>query len=271
MMRRFKAFAFAVACFASAVAHAQQGDDYVRYLVPVSLAQVRGASGANWSSTLVLANDTGRTLQYNEDVLPGPRCGPGPCVTTMGVDRSEIVSHPLASASTPALLMYVRRDVAPDVRFSLRLRDLNRADSSSGQQIPVVAEEDFRTGASNLLIVQPTNERHRTLLRVYDPDAREGAVVRVRVYAAFASGIEPLIADRVLVLQRPVQPAEGLPYYPGYAEVPVDAAFLGRSDLSPTISLRLKVEPLTPGLRYWAMASMTSNNTNEVTIVTPDL
>ncbi|HEX8152273.1 MAG TPA: hypothetical protein VF698_04060, partial [Thermoanaerobaculia bacterium] len=52
-----------------------------------------------------------------------------------------------------------------------------------------------------------------------------------------------------------------------YGEIPSLQALLPA--LSPS-ALRLEIEPLTPGSRYWAFVSVTNNDTQLVTVVTPN-
>lgn len=56
-------------------------------------------------------------------------------------------------------------------------------------------------------------------------------------------------------------------FYPALAEI-------GNIDTLPELAgvenIGIEVVPLTPGLRFWAMVSVTNNSTQEVTLVSPD-
>lgn len=51
---------------------------------------------------------------------------------------------------------------------------------------------------------------------------------------------------------------------PGYAILLIAPELAGEAEF-----VRVHVEPVTPGLRYWMMASATSNTSQNVTLITP--
>jgi hypothetical protein len=63
-------------------------------------------------------------------------------------------------------------------------------------------------------------------------------------------------------------------YEPPFNTEPAYAAYAGFEEIlqTPGIhppALRIEVEPLTPGSRFWAFVSITNNDTQRVTLVTP--
>jgi hypothetical protein len=136
---------------------------------------------------------------------------------------------------------------------------------TSYREIPVLADDDFLTGTSDIVPVTQFGGRYRSLLRLYDPDALVVSDLRVRAVSLTGGGV---IADRVVSL-RIVPEAAGQPRrFPAYAEVPMDETFFFPG-VRITQPLRIEIEPARAGQRYWAMLSMTRNDTNETTIVTP--
>jgi hypothetical protein len=116
----------------------------------------------------------------------------------------------------------------------------------------------------------PVDSRFRSLLRVYDFDPGDGHEVEVRIFRTPStitfpspSSLAPdqLLLDTVLQLRNAGLPA----LYPGYATLSIpDLLTVGIND-----RLRVEVVPLTPLLRYWAFVSVTNNETQHVTVVTP--
>jgi hypothetical protein len=59
----------------------------------------------------------------------------------------------------------------------------------------------------------------------------------------------------------------GLPFKPGYAQIDFSTRFPTASQYS---RLRIEIEPLAGTTRYWAFVSITNNETQHVTLVTPE-
>ena len=138
-------------------------------------------------------------------------------------------------------------------------------------------ERDLRTGTLNLFDI-PLLPAFRQLLRVYDVAAREGAAVRVRFYRVDPSALSPsevflefrpkpdkLLAERVVPLvteQRLNAPQADL----GYTELGNVGSML---ELQGVDRIRIEVTPLTAGMRFWAFVSVTNDETQHVTVISP--
>ncbi len=137
------------------------------------------------------------------------------------------------------------------LHFSLRVQDLSRQGLSAGIEVPVVREEEFRTGVVYLVNVPAESSiLYRNMLRVY---AYEPVVVTVR-YVQPSNNL--VLREEQLVLHGG---SEVLPYYSQTTNFPE----------SPE-AIRVEVHDTseTPhGL--WAFTSTTNNQTQEFTIVTP--
>jgi hypothetical protein len=254
----------ALASFLGGHAEAQEAE-FARYLIPLAPHERAGAYGTQWVTTFSLFNDSDQTLRLGEDLFPWPGCPLIVCQETVppGQGYSGAIWHtPLA---VPGVLYYVRKDVSSRVELRAGAYESRRGDPIT--QIPVVSEQEFLTTPRNLLGIISTNERFRTLLRIYDPDSNPGGAVRVTAYVA---GTGPLVAERIVTFAAPQELIRNRPIFAGYAEVPIDASFVSLPAAASGIPLRLKIEPIAPTIRYWVMASMTRNDTNEITIVTPD-
>jgi hypothetical protein len=161
-------------------------------------------------------------------------------------------------------LLYVEKESAAKVFPSLRLVETTFG-TSLGVEIPVVRERELFTSELWLPDV-PMTSSARTHLRVYGVESPSGAaVLRVRVYQGAGQDV---VFDRTVSLGTDETPTPG--------DYDVDAPSFGFLDLNSGVaapdvdgSVRVRVESLTPGLKFWAMASVTHNATQQVTIISP--
>lgn len=169
--------------------------------------------------------------------------------------------------------IYVNRPRAHELAVQLRVRDLSRQAESWGTEVPVVRDREMLTATAHLLDI-PVRSDFRSHLRVYGASSPSGlGDVRVRFYAN--NDMTPL-EERILTL---VQAGIGtdLPpsSLPADHERPAVLAYAELADLAKLLtpgfgdSFRLEITPLTPGLKYWAMVSVTNNVTQHVTLITP--
>lgn len=101
---------------------------------------------------------------------------------------------------------------------------------------------------------------------------RDRFLVEVRYFSQpDASGpridldVHLLRAERVRLRTRPS--ADILNFFPSLAEVGGVETF---PELAAAKAIWIEVAPVTPGLRIWALMSITNNETQQVTIVTPN-
>ncbi len=172
---------------------------------------------------------------------------------------------PAINQGSAGRLLYVNRDGARDLSAELRLYELSHADTDAGTEMPVIRENDLLTAASHLQAV-PLDGRFRLMLRIYELGVDESQF-RVRVYGE-AEGVTTAqpIADFTV---RAV-PYDGGTFraHPSYSEYGALTGLLN-SPVQPPPLLRVDVEPLTAGSRYWTFVSVTNNASQRVTIVTP--
>ena len=142
----------------------------------------------------------------------------------------------------------------------------------------MVREDDALLSRAELLDI-PLEAAFRQHLRIYDLSTnRQQAAnsVHVRLYAYRPktwdvdppSGPVPL--DR-LVYEETIS----LPVDAAAADVQHDIGFAERSYLSmlgqfaPGERLRVTIEPVATGMRFWAFVTITNNETQQVSVVTP--
>jgi len=141
------------------------------------------------------------------------------------------------------------------IQLEVRLRDLTRNASSAGVNLPVVREDEFRADEMNLIAV-PRDPRFRVLVRFYMLDK----ALPLSVEQIDASG-NVLQADQVQL-----NPPVG-----GFA---VPAPAYGQFSLDPGTQeaaepVRIRVKAIYPNTYFWAFASVTNNDTSEVTLILP--
>lgn len=231
------------------------GVEFDRVLLPIFLrSTVQGAFESRWTTDFLVRNDN------NDPVIVTPPgiCGVPECPTNQFGPHTSFQPPVYVAVNYPTAFLLVSRPGSERVSFNLRVQDTSREALTWGTEIPVVREKDVRTDAITLLNV-PTDPRFRTMLRMYDFDGATDHQVQVRIYAA---NDQTVLAESTVTLR---SPNAGLA--PGYAQ-------LGNlTDTYPQLvsadRLRIEITPVTPGVRFWAFVSVTNNDTQHVTTITP--
>lgn len=229
-------------------------------LIPLTInGSVSGGFGSEWITELTVYNGSDEEVSY----VP-PSCAPFIpgrfCILPQSLSpkRTVKLNHFRRQLPGPGVILNILSGPADALEFNLRVADISRSQENLGTEIPVVRARDALTGVTNLLAV-PTREEFRALLRIYDFDGRPEALFRVRVFDDAAGS---LVAEtEVATHGYSTFPHPDVISSPGYAEM--------RIPETPGGEARIEISPLTPGARFWAFASVTSNVTQMVTLVTP--
>jgi hypothetical protein len=248
---------------------AQSGSEKI--LVPIRVpVPVPGANGSLWSSSLLGRNNSSAALMLgNVNVDCGGLLCPQ-ALDMFGGTTYQIV--PSGASDRPAAVVNVPAGRSFDLTLILRVQDLSRQSQTWGSEVPIVRERDLRTGKLILLDI-PISASFRNTLRIYDIDGQANARVALRLFAldpnrpSIVLGSKPdaLLGEQVIVLRPPAPGDTGRS--PGYAEIG-DLSQI--APLANASKVAVEVEPLTPGLRIWSFVSVTNNETQHVTIITPD-
>jgi hypothetical protein len=235
---------------------------YELWLLPTYLdVPLNGAGGSRWETDLWLRNNnTTEVAQLT----------PWPCPNDAANCVSELAPGEALHNLTPffrlpnasiARLLYVSRNAAAKVSANLRIADASRNDLDAGTEVPVVREEDLKTGFTTLHNV-PFSPSSRALLRIYDV-SELGTDFIVRVYPENANK-DPQNAIATFFLHS-TQPEAG-----EFRSTPGVVEFDLASRVSPNAGpVRVTVQTGNEGRRFWPMVSVTNNTTNHVTLVTP--
>lgn len=218
----------------------------MQVLLPLATHGVRGAFGSVWYTELWAANTTDLPIIYYF----------APCNVACCCDEFNT----LAPQSVNLVQLEHRNGILlclpphGSIQLQNRIHRIDEPPGSSGVAVPVVRTDEFGSGEANLfgLSIDSTN---RVTLRLYALEAdtwlrvdligNEGTVIRTS--EVLLSAPETTYNFRA----------------PGYAQVSILP--IG-SEASP---VRIRVRPLTAGRRFWAFASVTNNESSQVTIIPP--
>jgi hypothetical protein len=264
----------AVQAFTSLSVAAQIGDSAFRYfLVPLMVTgppetgadPLPGAHGSLWSSRLLAFNEGDKPIELT---IGGDHCaficfGP----TFWVIHPEQVLSLDGVWLDRPAglngILFYLRNDQARVVRWNLRVFDVSRADTTWGTEIPVISQNEALTGRAQLLDV-PLLDGFRSSVRIYSLQEQGAVTAVVRVYSN-ETGERLARVPVTLSPARPLHTAtSSFPAEPGFAYIPDLRELAGTDETSVRVEIAFP-----PGLKFWTFASVTHNETQHVTIVTP--
>jgi hypothetical protein len=237
---------------------------YERVLLPIvpSMQVVTGAFGSIWTAELAAYNASSDLVEITP--VPGALCECPPWVPGAS-GRPPLVSP---DPNRGGFIYVGAPGRMGKVFLSLRIQDTSRQAQTWGTSIPVVRESDVYTGRL-ILIDIPTDVRFRTALRIYDFDGPADRVVAIRLFDSKTGAV--LVNTQAVLTPYldlfPVSNTEAYPQFPGAAFISDLRATFPQIEKSTTI--RVEIEPVTAGLRFWAFASTTNNETQHVTLAVP--
>jgi len=188
-------------------------------------------------------------LLFTDLLFPLDFAGPGAFGSTWTTDNYVETSAgkaklPVTGGAFGVIYPVLRTE---NVFANSRIRDLSRSALNAGTEIPVVREDDF-TDHLRLLNV-PSGKNFRALLRVWTTgEPVNQFFVNIDQIPSFAA------------ITAALKPAQGELRYGTFDLTP----FLD----SPNEHLDLSAG-VTPGTRIWGMISITNNDTQQVTIISP--
>jgi hypothetical protein len=224
-----------------------------RILVPV-LFSGPGALGSQWTTDVAVTN---------ADVVPidfyrSPFGSAGP----LQPGETRVITTSLVGQRPNGLFLYVPRGESRSLQFNALVRDLSRQSEALGAELPIVREWQYFHQRFNLLNV-PSDPRFRVALRAY---AFGGTAAIMTIYKIGEA--LPIVTDTVAI---PLTPGD-----PDGASSLVIADLVAKyPKLAGAGPLRIQIErqyegnfgPGDAGL--WAFASVTNNDTQHVTIISP--
>lgn len=206
-------------------------------LFPIFTPPVKGAFGSEFRTTARIWSKSETTVLYGYE----SGCTATPPATPFGGMTVPYFGSDLemstACSRTTGRLFFVSG--ASYLVANLRVHDVSRAANSHGTEIPVVRRDDFSTGTT-VLIGIPTDPRFRLTLRIYS---------YVPTFGPVYDDVHP----NMPIFLRP-----GNMFEPSYAEV---------TNIPPGTS---RITLYHQSLPVWAFISVTNNETQEITTITPN-
>lgn len=263
-----RAFLLLFLVVASVAAHAEHGPSndfdpeiYERILFPVLTPPVFGAHGSEFVTELLLWSKEGEVHLWGLE----PDCSPVIC---LGFDHPITGVAPLYQYKPvmyngkPGRFAYVPRSQIDSLAANLRVFDRSRAGLNFGTDIPVVREREFTPGKDRqeqlVLVGVPLDRRFRKTLRIYST-----ANVPLKLTIDYLGGRTE---------ERFVQLRPGTSQFdPAYAEISdLPTTPSGRGFFTLTISLDLHpINAFDFPAPIWAFVSVTNNETQMITTITP--
>lgn len=250
--------------------------NYENILLPIYIhpliGSVPGAYGSQWATDLMIRNegDEAAVIFQNRCAYECIDSGGIPCVPgqpTQGHSAYTDGIHGAEFAGNLAVILHVEKGKAADVPMELRLYEISEGVGESGVEVPIVRDGDLFDRTLWLLNI-PNRQDTRTHLRIYYvySDTGDGDV-KVRIYPD--DDTEPVFDEVVSRFGNPTVPLVPLPddlcvFGPEYQ-------ILDLTGIAPNAdSVRVQIDPLSSGLRFWALVSVTNNETQHVTLVSPN-
>lgn len=242
-------------------------EEYERIIVPVAVGPA-GAFGSLWESRFVVFNGADVPVQLFQG---DPRCR----VPTGCAPFPERVQIPPRSAGEPELvwgglshnfgaLLYSPKIEHEHLSFHHRIRDVSRGSGSRGTELPVVRESEVAPSGIRLLDI-PVDSSVRHTLRIYNfyPDRSPDSPAILRVHA-WPEG--ELLAEEMITVHGRTPPFDEIPLNPGYTQLNADFLnpLFGSAD-----AVMMEILPTSSGQLLWAFVTVTHNETQHVTTVTP--
>lgn len=257
-----------------------QREEYDAILVPVYYSGP-GAYGSNWRSVMSIYNGADTPADFATHVYTNPcvisGCsGPIPPHATVPLGYGE--NH------RAGLILYPPKTHRDHLQYQLRVRDFSRAPLTWGTEIPVIRELEFREGPIDLLDV-PTSTEFRATLRVYSLEEIPSNAT-IRVYSQpeadhflVQPAPPPTLLGELDVILEPNTRCLPLPtpHFPCLTPMfPIEPAFARVDSLAavfPDIQdhdrVRVAIQSGTVDVRIWGFVTVTSNETQNVTTITP--
>jgi IPT/TIG domain len=230
-------------------------------LLPVFTAPIPGAFGSEFRTDF-----RARLVRENRAQIYGLRY---PCIVTCiqtgdepyVIDQQVPYADPTNVEPTgdPGTFLYLPKSEPGRVTMNLRAYDTSRSAENFGTEIPVVRTSDFAKNYDDItLIGVPSDARFRNTLRIYGY-GDTGTQLTVTI----SNEVGAVLSQRVVDLP----PQENI-YRPGYVQLsdfPTGEGML-------TVTIGVIVPPISapiPPPDRWAFMSVTNNETQHITLITP--
>jgi hypothetical protein len=233
-------------------------DAFDRLLLPFFTYPIPGAFGSEFRSDLSISLARGERV----DIFGlNPPCRVT-CITswytpfTITTEIPDLDTRSFETSGTPGLFVYIPKTQEKHAAMNLRAHDTSREAENFGTELPVVRDEEFTNSCTDSILFPgvPSDPLFRKTLRIYG----EGPGTTDVVVAIETQGVTTTHS----VTMRP----GSHPFEPHYAEFSAFPASSGPL----RVRLRYPVCPsLAPQASFWGFISVTNNDTQLITTITP--
>jgi hypothetical protein len=230
--------------------------DFDRVLVPVNFAGP-GAHGAQWETDVRLRNDG----PVGVDVVPNLVPGPPPTLSVDTLVRPGVRVPFVQGWGDGGVILFATPGLEKQLTYVSHIVDRSRSTTDLGAEMPLVRAED--TANTIRLLHVPVEQRYRARLRIYDYDLANGRPVTVVIHDPEGG----MLSFRQLTLTgyNAWLPLPSFSEHPAFAALDLDQLpeLRGHDRVDITIASR------TAEGRIWAFVSVANNETQAVTLYTP--
>lgn len=258
--------AFVVALLLAVPLIAQEPTPSERLLLPILTPPVHGAFGSEFHTDLRIHNDS-------DDVvfLLGMPAGCTficlPSLFPLVLDpHQEIGPDDIALNGTPGRFIFVAKDQVSLLSMNLRVHDVTRGGQNFGTEIPIVRESEFRTDRI-VFVGVPTDARFRNTLRIYGESPVDVLVtvgnqapVRVKLAGGFSFPTASIAFPEFFT-----------PSYAAFSSFPTGSP-IGSAPVRVTVEADpgfIIISLLPFETKLWAFITVTNNDTQAITTITP--
>jgi hypothetical protein len=219
-------------------------------LIPLLTPDVHGVNGSLFRTSLTLASAFGETELFGIQL----ECFLAPC-RVPGEQRRLVVQagapvdpRAVINDGTPGRFIYVAR-ATNTLAAHVRVRDVTRETHNIGTEVPLVRESEFRGLITLVNDPSVASTQYRSTLRIYSP-----IPTSVSVVIDFNTPITVDLRGGTTIFE---------PAYAAFSSFPTQPWTTIRiSAITPPITTPLPVP-------VWAFVSLTNNDTQMITTVTP--
>lgn len=220
-----------------------------RILLPVWTPPVHGAFGSEFRTDLRIYNDGSKAVDIQGLAAYCAVCLAPPLLYHLAPGE-ELEPGEVQPTGTPGRFLRIADEDVDALSMNLRAYDVSRNATNFGTEIPIVRERDFRINRI-VLVGVPTDARFRNTLRIYT-----AFPIPVSVQVGNAPPVKlQLTSDEPL-------------FNPAYA------IFTGFPTGTAPVRVTIEVEPdfvslLPIEVPVWAFITVTNNDTQTITTITP--
>jgi hypothetical protein len=228
---------------------------FERVLLPIFTPPVHGAFGSEFHTDLRIANrGTGMVSFYGlHPPCPFAVCDELPANVPFQVEGGETIGPAdVKTSGNPGQFLWVKKDIGAALSMNLRVHDVTRDDLNFGTEIPIVNDSEWVNDRIVFLGVRNDDPRFRNTLRIY---------------GQFPFTALVKIGDREPV-RVPLSETHSLfdVPYAVFVDFP-SSPFLERVTIEAEQNLILPIVPIE--VPMWAMITVTNNETQAISTITP--